>query len=163
MKYFALGAVVLCPYVIVLLIWPQAIMKLLYHQNAGEYTMYANVARFNILALIGGYLANGLGTYLNAMEETRYNFISSIINTAAVFVIGLPLTIFGGLWGAIIGCTLCVTVRLIANLVFVQRVKDDPPAGGPTRGVPIVMPGPAAEDNLATAEAIANTPEPIGV
>jgi O-antigen/teichoic acid export membrane protein len=153
-KYFALGAVVLSPYVLALLIWPQGIMKLLYRTNAQSYVQYANVARFNILALIGGYIANGLGVYLSAMEETRYNFISAAINTCAVFLIGLPLTYFGHLWGAIIGCTLCVSVRLIANAVFVRRVHDGPNKP-PTNGEPIVLPGPAAEDNLATAEAIA--------
>ena len=157
-KYFALGGVVLSPYVIVLLIWPQGIMKLLYHANAASYVQYANVARFNVLALIGGYVANGLGIYLSAMEETKYNFISSILNTAAVFVIGLPLTYFGGLWGAILGCTLCVSVRLIANAVFVGRVKDPPAGGPPVSGTPVVLPGPASEDNLATAGATANTP-----
>jgi O-antigen/teichoic acid export membrane protein len=153
-KYFALGAVVLSPYVLLLLIWPQGIMKLLYRHNAATYARYSMVVRFNILALIGGYLANGLGTYLNAMEETRYNFITSGINTAAVFLIGLPLTYFGGLWGAIIGCTLCVSVRLIANIIFVRRVKDTTAP----QGFPIVFPAPAAEDNLATAEAIVNLP-----
>jgi O-antigen/teichoic acid export membrane protein len=156
-RYFALGAVVLSPYVLILIIWPQGLMKLLYHSNAGSYLQYSNVARFNVLALIGGYVANGLGTYLNAMEETRSNFISSIANTIAVFLIGMPLTFFGGLWGAIIGCTVCVMVRLGCNLFFVRRVRDS--ASTPDDGrTPVVMPGAAVDADISTAEATAVTP-----
>ena len=160
-KYFLLGAIVLCPYVLLLLLWPQGIMKLLYRDKAVQYLPFVALARFNVLALLGGYLANGLGTYLSAMEETRYNFITSILNTAAVLLIGLPLTYFGGLWGTIIGCTLCVTVRLLANVVFVRRVYGGPSSGGGTGGTPVVLPGPASPSGITTAEATANTPAAI--
>jgi O-antigen/teichoic acid export membrane protein len=121
------------------------------------------VARVNIIALILGYVSNGMGTFLAALEETRFQFISSIINTVAVFAIGLPLTYFGGLWGTIIGCILCVSVRGICNLIFLYKVKNKPrPADysptdlpGPP---PTVLPGAAAEADITTAEAIAITP-----
>jgi O-antigen/teichoic acid export membrane protein len=155
-RYFALGALVMSPYVLLLAIWPQGIMRVLYRHNAASYVQYAMVARVNIIALILGYISNGMGTFLAALEETRYQFISSIVNTVAVFAIGLPLTYFGGLWGTILGCILCVSVRGICNFIFLMRVRNHP--APPLDHVPTILPGPAAEADITTAESIATTP-----
>jgi O-antigen/teichoic acid export membrane protein len=156
LRYFGIGALVMSPYVLLLAISPQLIMKILYRHNAASYEPFAMVARVNILALILGYVANAMGTFLAALEETRYQFISSIVNTIAVFTIGLPLTFFGGLWGTILGCILCVWVRGICNLIFLYRVKNKS-ARVPSH-IPVILPGPAAEADITTAEAIATTP-----
>ena len=156
-RYFSLGALVMSPYVLLLAIWPQLIMRILYRHNAGAYEQFAMVARVNIIALILGYVSNGMGTFLAALEETRFQFISSIINTVAVFAIGLPLTYFGGLWGTILGCILCVSVRGICNLIFLYKVKNTP-MKPPSDHIPPTLPGAAAEADITTAEAIALTP-----
>ena len=156
LRYFFLGALIMSPYLLFMAIWPQVLMKILYRQHAGDYVQYAMVARFNIIAIFLGYVCNGLGTFLAALEETRYQFITSIVNTAAVFAIGLPLTYFGGLWGAIIGCILCVSVRGICNLFFLYRVKNKPTK--PWTHELIAFPGAAAEAGITTAEAIATVP-----
>jgi O-antigen/teichoic acid export membrane protein len=153
LRYFGIGALVMSPYVLMLAISPQLIMRILYRHNAASYEQFAMLARVNILALILGYISNGMGTFLAALEETRYQFISSIINTIAVFTIGLPLTFFGGLWGTILGCILCVSVRGICNLIFLYRVKNKPALA--STHIPIILPGPAAEADITTAEAIA--------
>jgi O-antigen/teichoic acid export membrane protein len=155
-RYFALGALVLSPYVLFLAIWPQGVMRILYHHNAASYYQYAMVARLNIVSLLIVYLANSMGNFLAALEETRYQFISSIANTVAVLAIGLPLTFYGGLWGTIVGCIVCVSVRGICNLLFLQRVKNQPSHA--VDHVPTVLPGPAAEADITTAQAIAIEP-----
>jgi O-antigen/teichoic acid export membrane protein len=155
-RYFALGALVMSPYLLFLAVWPQGIMRILYRHNAGNYEQFAMVARVNIIALILGYVSNGMGTFLAALEETRFQFVSSIVNTVAVFAIGLPLTFFGGLWGTILGCILCVSVRGVCNLIFLYRVRNKP--GTPSGHVPTVLPGPATQADITTAEAIAITP-----
>ena len=75
----------LAPYVLLMLaIWPQGIMKILYRQNAGQFMSAICNGSFAIQyprACSADTSRTCLGTYLNAMEETRYNFISSIINT----------------------------------------------------------------------------------
>jgi O-antigen/teichoic acid export membrane protein len=155
-RYFSLGALVMSPYVLLLAISPKLIMRILYPHSAGAYERFAMVARVNIIALILGYVSNGMGTFLAALEETRFQFISSIVNTIAVLTIGLPLTFFGGLWGAITGCILCVSVRGICNLIFLYKVKNKPTK--PTDHIPTILPGPAAEADITTAEAIAMAP-----
>ncbi|MBV8781940.1 MAG: hypothetical protein JO353_11130, partial [Phycisphaerae bacterium] len=51
-KYIGLGAAVLSPYVVILAIWPQFVMKILYRDHAADYVQYAWVARVNIVALV---------------------------------------------------------------------------------------------------------------
>jgi O-antigen/teichoic acid export membrane protein len=155
-RYFALGALVLSPYVLFLTIWPQGVMRVLYRHNAGSYFQYAMVSRLNIVSLILVYISNCMGNFLAALEETRYQFISSIANTIAVLTVGLPLTYFGGLWGTILGCIFCVAVRCVCNLIFLHRVKNKP--GRPPDHEPIVLPGPAAEADITTAQAISLLP-----
>jgi O-antigen/teichoic acid export membrane protein len=155
-RFVALGALVMSPYVLFLAIWPQGIIKLLCRHNAGSYLQFAMLARVNIISLILAYVANMLGTFLAALEETRYQFASSIANTVAVLAVGLPLTFFGGVWGAIFGCIFCVSVRAACNLIFLYRVRRKPTSQ--TGQIPTIMPGPAAEADITTAEAIAIAP-----
>jgi len=155
-RYFSIGALVMAPYLLFLVIWPQGIMMALYRKNAASYLQYTTLARVNVIAIGLGYVANSLGTFLQALEETRYQFITSIANTAAVLVIGLPLTYFGGLWGTLLGCIICVSVRGGCNLLFLNRVKNKPTK--PLTHEPIVLPGAAAEAGITTAESTAITP-----
>ena len=155
-RYYMLGAAVLSPYVLLLILWPELVMRILYGRGT-PYVQYGIAARINIIALILGYMANGIATYLAAIEQTRYNFIASAINAVAVLVIGLPMTYFGGLYGTIWACIVCVSVRLVCNLIFLARVRRQP-SSPPSAGFPVILPGPASDDTLATAEAIANFP-----
>jgi O-antigen/teichoic acid export membrane protein len=124
--YLALGALVMIPYLMFLAVWPEGVMRVLYHHNAARYFPYANYARLNIVWLVALYFANSLGNFLAALEETRYQFISSFINILAVLAIGLPLTVFWGVPGAIAGWILCIVARGICNLIFLSRVKKQP-------------------------------------
>jgi O-antigen/teichoic acid export membrane protein len=132
-------------------------MTALYRHNAGDYFQYAMVARATAIAICLGFVSNAFGTFLQALEETRYQFITSIANTLAVVVIGLPLTYYGGLWGTILGCIICVSVRGICNLIFLYRVRNNP--SKPSSHEPIAFPGPAVPSGVITAEAIAIAPE----
>ena len=118
LTYTVAGAGLLVPYFAVLLLWPHAVLSMAYGASS-PYTHLELALRICAVAYSLGYWGDAFTSLLNGLGLPKESFVSQLGATATAVCIGLPLTIMGGLIGALVGVTVCALVKAAASLYFV--------------------------------------------
>jgi O-antigen/teichoic acid export membrane protein len=121
----ALGAIVLTPYFLLLLAFPQQALTLVYGTQS-PYAIYRHEVRLLVLAYFIAYLASMLTAFINGLGKTKAVFSVQLLGAAASLSIGLPLSRAFGTSGACVGL-LCVHAARFGNAVY-QFKKVNVPA-----------------------------------
>jgi O-antigen/teichoic acid export membrane protein len=114
------GGMLLLPFYLALLIWPQAVLQLFYGA-ASPYVELTDILRLLVVCYLIGYLANLLVIILNSLERTRVAFFSQLASALTTMIVGLPLTVWGGVIGAAAGGSLTALARLMASGFFLKQ------------------------------------------
>ncbi len=110
LAYAAGGAILFSPYLAALLIWPHTVLGLLY----GFQSPYSHLElglQICAVAYAFGYWAEIVTSLLNGLGLPKNAFLAQLGATAAAVGIGLPLTIKGGLVGALGSVGICALVK----------------------------------------------------
>jgi O-antigen/teichoic acid export membrane protein len=122
-SYGLRGGMLLLPFYLILVIWPQSVLRLFY--GAGSpYLDLSGILRLFVLAYLIGYLANLMVVILNSLERTRVAFLSQLASAITTIVIGLPLVIWGGIAGATAAGGLTSLTRLMASGFFLRQREE---------------------------------------
>ena len=121
LKAAGLGAAILGPILMLFLAFPYRSAHLMLKQP--EYLDYYWALRWCVLGQIVLYIGAVIEAFLNSLQKAHSTFVAYLANTAAVLLIGLPLTIIDGLRGALIGLMLCAGVRVLVTLCFVRGLS----------------------------------------
>lgn len=108
MKYALAGAVPLGGYLLVLLAIPELLLRIVYPQ---EFMHLGNGVRLFAVTSFVGFAATMCLAVLNGLGRPHVQFMAAMTNTVATLAVGLPLTWYFGLWGALWG-GLAATVAL---------------------------------------------------
>ena len=115
----------LAPYLLFLVLLPTTSIHLLYGA-ASAYSGLGNQLRAFVVWYAALLIAQIVGSFLNAIEQSRRSFIAQAAQTAAIIVIALPLTALYGLDGLMLGGVIANVVMAAAYLSMVRRM-DEPP------------------------------------
>jgi O-antigen/teichoic acid export membrane protein len=122
-KFTILGAAMLLPYLLFILVLPTLALKLAYgresHYLGQELALRGCVIGYFIL-----YLSGNLTAFLNGIEKTRYSFYGQIATAVAQFVILLPANIVFGLQGYVWGGVVMASVQLVVFIYLVKKAID---------------------------------------
>jgi O-antigen/teichoic acid export membrane protein len=125
-RYAFQGAALVFPYLFVAGLWPRFVLKLLYGSQS-PYGGYANQLRLLAAAYCVLYISVMLAAILNAFEESRTNFIVLLVSAVVSVVVGIPLMIWLGLFGAIVTMAIGILIRTGMLFVAVRRHGRDLP------------------------------------
>lgn len=115
-----MGAAILLPILLMLFLFPQASARLLLKQP--EYLAEYWALRWCVIAQAVMFLGAVIEAFLNSLQESHSNFLAYVISAGAVLVIGIPLTWYDGVRGALLGGIICVLVKVLATIYFVRRL-----------------------------------------
>jgi O-antigen/teichoic acid export membrane protein len=124
LTYAAGGLLLLLPYLVVLAIWPRAVLSLLYGTHS-PYVHLELALRVCVFAFAIGYWAEIAGSLLNGLGLPKTGFLAQSGATVAAIVIGVPLTFEFGLTGALASLGICALVRAGVGLYAVRANSRD--------------------------------------
>jgi O-antigen/teichoic acid export membrane protein len=115
-----LGALIILPYFVVVLLWPTQVLSLLY----GPSTPYLGF-KIGLRLLVGGYAVNYLAvvvsTLLNAIEQSQITFLALLVSAFVSFLAGAPLVAWMGVLGAATAMVVSTLARTGVLLVSARR------------------------------------------
>lgn len=118
LKYAAVGFVPFGLYFLVLLAVPEVLLKILYNEN---FWTLGNGVRIFALTSIIGFIANMALAVLNGLGRPQAQFNTQLTNTIATILIGLPMTYYWGLYGALWGGLLAtIALTIVALITFIR-------------------------------------------
>lgn len=121
MTYATIGSVIFFPCLLAIVIWPHAVLGVLY----GFHSPYARLelaVRVCALAFAFGYWAEVIGSLLNGLAVPKSSFLAQTGGTAASVLVGVPLTLREGLLGALAGLMICAAIKAGIS-VYVVRTR----------------------------------------
>jgi len=135
LAYIALGSLLLLPYFVVLLIWPQFLLGILYGFQS-PYSHLELELRICVVAYAIGYWADAACSLLNGLGSPRAGFLAQLGAVGAAVIIGGVL-IRTGLVGAILSLGICAAVKAgIALYVIWAGNRSQGGTAVPVRAVP---------------------------
>jgi O-antigen/teichoic acid export membrane protein len=123
-KFAGLGALMLAPYLGVLIFFPVLSIRLALKDPAYQQFWWVLVLSAITQGLI--YVGIVLGVFLNAVERSRAAFIGQIVYSGLSVVIGMPATALWGLLGAAWGGVFASAAQVILNLLNFARLSSKP-------------------------------------
>jgi O-antigen/teichoic acid export membrane protein len=124
-KYGLLTSGVLAPYFLFLILLPTTSIHLLYGA-ASAYSGQGNQLRAFVIWYSALLVAQIAGCLLNAIEQSRRSFVAQAVQTAAIIVIALPLTVLYGLDGLMAGGVIANVVMAACYLSMLRRIEEPP-------------------------------------
>lgn len=123
LRFTLLGALMLAPYLGVLILFPTLSLNLVYHENSA-YAPYKFLVQVSVVAVALVYVGMAAGAFLNGVERVRESFVGQVVYAAAYLLVVLPATARFGLHGAIIGWLVAAVLRAVVNGYFAIRARD---------------------------------------
>jgi O-antigen/teichoic acid export membrane protein len=111
LAYAVRGSILFLPYLIVLFTWPRTILGLLYGFHS-PYVHLELAMRICVVAYAIGFWGETVCSLLNGLGLPRAGFVAQLSATGAAVGIGVPLTLEGGLIGAIVSLGICAALKL---------------------------------------------------
>jgi O-antigen/teichoic acid export membrane protein len=111
------------PYLIVLLIWPGAILRLFY----GPLSPFASLTtplRLMVITYAFAFPLMVWGAALTGVEKVREGFRVQLLGATTTVVIGFPACLFLGVSGAAVGDAVSRAVRTIASYLWLDPRKQ---------------------------------------
>jgi O-antigen/teichoic acid export membrane protein len=125
-RYAWIGAAVLVPYFVMLILFPTWSIRLV-HGAHSIYADRANVLRLLVAAAAITYAASTVSAYLSAVHESNRTLRAQMLNVIVSLVVGIPLMIFGGLVAGVVGLVLACAAQLAMLIRFLAKVRDRAP------------------------------------
>jgi O-antigen/teichoic acid export membrane protein len=129
LRLIAQGGVVLVPFFVVLAVFPEWVLSVVYGP-ASPYVAIGNPLRLFAIAYTLYYIGGLLITLLTSLEETRKVFVSQLASALGGIVIGIPVTIWLGLTGACIGVFSIHCIRACVVGLLLLRLRPPTPVQG---------------------------------
>jgi O-antigen/teichoic acid export membrane protein len=129
LRFAALGGVMLAPYLLLVLAFPQGALRLMYQHDAAAYLPFATIAQIAVFATGFSYLSTMTGVFLNAVERSKQATIGQVIYCLAFCLIAMPLVAQWGVYGGVSGWLIATIFQLLVNTYYVMRI--DRPALAP--------------------------------
>lgn len=126
--YGLLGAALLVPYLVVVWLWPDEALRLVYGM-ASPYTALATELRLFALGYAIIYVGQLAGAFLLGLEQSRASFWVTVACAVASVVVGMPLAAGYGVDGALAGLVVSrivqvgVAAALIAHSTHALRQR----------------------------------------
>ena len=124
-RFGLLGAVMLAPYLGMLLIAPKLSISLVYGADSA-YLRYSILPQLAAVAAAFTYWATATGAFLGGLERSRNLFISQFAYAGAAVIIAMPLVAGFGLLGAAIGWLVAASIQAAVNIYYVSKLPDSP-------------------------------------
>lgn len=137
LKYGGLGALMLAPYLGVLILFPHWSIRL---ATNPEYQKFWWVLVISAVSQGLIYLATVMSSYLNAVERNRLAFYGQVTYSAMFVVVGMPLTAIYGLAGAAVAGVVSAACIVAVNLFFIVRLPSREDQAPPPRGFEVIHP-----------------------
>ena len=136
LKFMALGAVILAPYLGTLILLPVACIR--FFLDDPTYERYGLVLVLSAVTQGLIYLGMTMGVYLNAIERNRRAFAGQVTYSGLYVFVGFPFTALWGVTGAAIGGLIAAAVLVALNTWNVQRLPDREEPAPPKRGFEVL-------------------------
>ncbi|HEY1628661.1 MAG TPA: hypothetical protein VGF52_02315 [Tepidisphaeraceae bacterium] len=124
-RFGLLGALMLAPYLGMLLLAPRFSIALAYWDWHSPYLEYAMALRIAAVTSVLLYFGTVLSALLNAVERTRSTFIAQAAYAATTVLIVLPTTAIFGFMGAFAGGLVSAMALCGVCWYFVMQLKDE--------------------------------------
>jgi O-antigen/teichoic acid export membrane protein len=124
LKFSAVTCAVTLPYLLLVVAFPGAAMRVLYGASShfrdptGELALRVFAVSFIIYVFM-----SLIGSFMNGVHRTRENFYAQVVNSVATLAIAFPLTIKYGLLGHVVGGTITAAVQAAAMVYFLRRAR----------------------------------------
>jgi O-antigen/teichoic acid export membrane protein len=118
--YALQGGMLLLPFYLILILWPQWALQLFYGANS-PYLGLTGVLRLFVLCYSIGYLSNFMMTILNGLEKMKVAFFSQLAGAITTMVVGAPLAAWGGVTGAAAGGGLTSLAQLMVSGFYLRN------------------------------------------
>ncbi|HMB96025.1 MAG TPA: hypothetical protein VKK61_08305 [Tepidisphaeraceae bacterium] len=125
-KYILFGAMLIFPYVIVLLLFPTTALRLFYGNK--PYVAYGFWLRLFILNYALAYVSATAGAWLGGLGHSRWNFYAQSANLLGSVFVGVPCTYIWGVPGLIIGGLVPAGAMAITSAYFIHRAAYRKPS-----------------------------------
>ncbi|HKX27321.1 MAG TPA: hypothetical protein VJ302_06495 [Blastocatellia bacterium] len=120
LSYGLQGGLLLLPFYLLITIWPHGVLQTFYGAQS-PYLELTGTLRLFALAYSISYLSHFMTVILNSLELTKIAFYTQVVGIATLVVVGLPLTIFGGVVGAVVASGLTTFTRLMVSGFYLTR------------------------------------------
>jgi O-antigen/teichoic acid export membrane protein len=122
LRIAALGGMILAPYLLLVFVFPETALRLMYQSNATEYLPWARILQIAVFATGVTYLCTMTGVFLTAVERTKQATVGQIIFCLAFLLIAMPLVAQWGLYGGVSGWLIAAIFQLLVNTYYVVRI-----------------------------------------
>lgn len=120
------GAVVLSPYLAILLVAPEVAIRLV--TSSSDYASLSKLLQLFALSFALAFPAMMILAVLNGLGQPHFSFAAQCAYSTTVLLVTLPLTIVYGLSGATAGNLLALSVLLVTAILLLRSVCANPPA-----------------------------------
>ncbi|MBD2388119.1 lipopolysaccharide biosynthesis protein [Cylindrospermum sp. FACHB-282] len=124
LKYTIQGGLLLFPFFGLLGLFPRQVLELMYGSNS-PYLNLDNVLRLFVLAYTLLYLSQIPSGILGGLEKTKSAFIGQMGSVTSSLLIGIPLIVQMGAFGAGISSILAAFFRIFINVLQIQKIQID--------------------------------------
>ena len=121
LRYGAVGAALLLPYYLALLLFPTTLLSL-FSGAESAYVGLATPVRLFVAAYALFYVAQISAALLNGLGQSRRAFVAHAAGAAATLLVALPLAAAGGLHGAVWGGLVPAAVHAAASVMLLRRL-----------------------------------------
>jgi O-antigen/teichoic acid export membrane protein len=124
-KYALLGAAMLGPYLLFILIFPSYVMKLTYGSDT-HFLGQENALRGCAIGYMFIFTIGAMTAFLNGVHKGRYSFYGQLSTSILQFVTVLPLNILFGLNGYVWGGVLLASIQFIILGWYMHKAMKEP-------------------------------------
>jgi O-antigen/teichoic acid export membrane protein len=129
-KYALLGAALLAPYFLFILLFPGFVMGLMY--GAGKFAGQENSLRGCAIGYIMIFVIGAMTAFLNGVHKARFSFYGQLAAAILQFIILLPLNLAFGVPGYVWGGVLQAFLQMLLIVYLIERAMKEPATLEPT-------------------------------
>jgi O-antigen/teichoic acid export membrane protein len=127
LRYGAVGATLLLPYYLALLLFPATVLSLFFGRESA-YVGLATPLRLFVAAYAMFYVAQMSAALLNGLGRSRAAFVAHAAGATATLLVAIPLAAAFGLSGAVWGGLAPAAVHAAASMLLLRRMNRSQPA-----------------------------------
>lgn len=125
LRYTLFGAAIIAVYYLVLLVFAEPLLKLLWGVDK-PYWQHANLLRLFVGNYIAIYLLTMITAWLGGLGQSKHTFYVALTNVVMSLVVGLPLTAKFGVAGLIMGGLISSGVSALVAIYFIYHLAHKP-------------------------------------
>ena len=122
-RYIAMGAAMLAPYYLLLLLAPGLVLRVFYGSGFDHAPLHDELRVF-VLGYSLMYLGNVSVSVLNGLGRGDSGFVATAFAAAGAAFVAVPLAVKFGVYGAAWGGIVPITAQLLVAALLLRRVSD---------------------------------------